>query len=75
MTSVRRSFDDLLNHPQVRPLDSDWVDAYRSKHDRQPTPAPGVAPEIYGPKLQLTARETYPPSMTIKRCFAREDAT
>ncbi|MDE0897329.1 MAG: HIT domain-containing protein, partial [Planctomycetota bacterium] len=51
MTSVRRAFDDLLNHPQVRPLDADWVDAYREKYERQPTSAPetGAAPEIHAP--------------------------
>ena len=51
MTAVRRAFNDLLNHPNVRPLDADWVDAYRAIHDAQSKPPPqtGVVQEINAP--------------------------
>jgi superfamily II DNA or RNA helicase len=51
MTAVRRAFEDLLNHPQVRPLTGDWVDAYRATRGEafEPAPETGVVPEAEAP--------------------------
>lgn len=51
MAAVRHAFEDLLDHPQVRPLTPDWVDAYRDARGAEFEPAPetGVLPEVKAP--------------------------